>query len=244
VVELLPEVIEEAEPEPATASNTPASPASPAEEDWEWPAEGVADEDAVREEPAASLEERSADRPQVTLEAYGVFSGRLTPASDATRDELIEGVQAIVAAEGPVSGDRIHRLYVQSSGGTRVGSQVARLLNSAVSLAVRRGALLADDPLGRSGVRPRTYRLPDQPLVRVRELGPRDLGDVPPRELATVMRELADRQGWDDEEALFRGVLAQLGLKKLTKNVSQIFSAVLGLARALESEGQPPRVEA
>ncbi|MDQ7807057.1 AAA domain-containing protein [Amycolatopsis sp. A133] len=253
-VELLPAVIEEVEPEPAIASPAPAP---PAEQDWEWPAEDAVDEGAVPVEPAASSGERSAvrtqvagveqpavDRAQPALEAYGVFSGRLTPASDATRDELIEGIQAIVAAEGPVSGDRIHRLYVQSSGGLRVGSQLARLLNSAVSLAVRRGVLLADDPLGRSGVRPRTYRLPDQPLVRVRELGPRDLGDVPPRELATVMRELADRHGWDDEEALFRAVLAQLGLKKLTKNVSQLLSTVLGLARTLESGGQPPRAEA
>ncbi|WP_318531918.1 AAA domain-containing protein [Amycolatopsis eburnea] len=200
-------------------------------------------------EPGALLEPSPIERPdlpqadrttangaRLELSEYVTYAGSLTPAADAGRDQLVEGIRAIVAAEGPVRGDRIHRVYVQSSGGLRVGSQLARVLNSAVSLAVRRGVLLADDPLGRSGVRPATYRLPDQPLVHVRTLGPRDLDDVPPRELATVMREMAGREGWDNEEAVFRAVLARLGLKKLTKNVRQILASVVGLAQQLEAE--------
>jgi very-short-patch-repair endonuclease len=237
-----------AEPEPAPAE-VKAEPGPVLEQEWEWPTEEASDavtsEDAVApvgEEPSAQQTQRetgdtsAAVGPRSELGTYAVFSGRLTAVAEASRDQLIEGICDIVAAEGPMLGDRIHRVYVQSSGGIRVGPQLARVLNSAVSLAIRRGVLLADDPLGRSGVRPRTYRLPDQPLVRVRDLGPRDLDDVPPRELATIMAELADRRGWDDEEALFRAVLARLGLKKLTKHVRDVLSAVLGFARTLEGQ--------
>ncbi|UOZ04800.1 AAA domain-containing protein [Amycolatopsis sp. WQ 127309] len=238
----------EAEPAPPEA----VEPDVVSAQAWEWPAEEAPDGIVVDVETVVPVEEhlpvrsteQGLDEPPAAVAqqsvsgVYSAFSGRLTAVAEASRDQLIEGIREIVAVEGPVLGERIHRLYVQSSGGIRVGPQLARALNSAVSLAIRRGVLLADDPLQRSGVRPRTYRLPDQPLVRVRDLGPRDLDDVPPRELATIMAELAGRQGWDDEEALFRAVLARLGLKKPTKHVRDVLSAVLRLARTLDSKAR------
>jgi very-short-patch-repair endonuclease len=240
-----------AEPEPEPAGTAVGSEAV-VEQGWAWPAEEVPEDVAAGEEDVAPIEqvfavqeeEQEAGVPQAARAGqpapgtYVAFSGRLIAVAEASKDQLIEGIREIVAAEGPVSGERIHRLYVQSSGGVRVGPQVAKALNSAVSLAVRREVLLADDPLRRAGIRPRTYRLPDQPLVRVRELGPRELDDVPPRELATVMAASADRHGWGDEEVLFRAVLARFGLKKLTKHGRDVLSAVLGLARTLDGREQ------
>ncbi|WP_370949043.1 AAA domain-containing protein [Amycolatopsis sp. cg5] len=171
----------------------------------------------------------------VSPDAYVEYSGIQPPVAEVSRNELIEGIAEIVAVEGPMLGERIHRVYIQSSGGRRVGSELARSLNSAVSLAVRRGVLLADDPLGQSGVRPITYRLPDQPPVRLRELGPRDLHDMPPRELAAVLSEVAETLGWADEEALFRAVLDRLGLKRLTANVRSHLADVAVLARGADN---------
>ncbi|QFU88954.1 AAA domain-containing protein [Amycolatopsis sp. YIM 10] len=166
-----------------------------------------------------------------TLESYVSYTGTLVPVVEASRRELIDGIKKIVAIEGPMLGERIHSAYVHCSGGRRVGHQLARTLNSAVTAAVRQGVLEVDNPLSQSGVRSVTYRLPGQPLVRSRQLGPRDLDDVPPRELATLIAEAAGRHGWADEEALFRTVLESLGLKRLTRNVHDRLSSLVELAR-------------
>ncbi len=166
------------------------------------------------------------------LAPYVSYTGDLVPVSDASRSELINGIEEIVAVEGPVLGERIHTVYVHRSGGRRVGPQLARALNSAVTAAVRQGVLEVDNPLDQSGVRPLTYRLPGQPLVRLRRLGPRDLDDVPPRELAALMAGIARQQGWADEEMLFRSVLEHLGLKRLTGNVRHRLSGLVELARS------------
>ena len=81
-------------------------------------------------------------------------------------------------------GFRIHHIYVLSAGGQRVGKQIARALNSALSDAVRRGVLVEDNPLNEPGIKPRTFRVPNSPPVVLRGLGPRSLDEVPPLELA------------------------------------------------------------
>jgi hypothetical protein len=121
---------------------------------------------------------------------------------------------------------------VRAAGGQRVGKLIAKTLNSTITTAVRQGLLVADDPLGELGVKPRTYRLPDQPVVRVRELGPRPFEHVPPRELASVIARVADELGWGDEEAVYRATLERFGLKRLTANVHERFKAVLPLAKS------------
>lgn len=44
----------------------------------------------------------------------------------------------------------MHSAYVLASGGRRVGKQIARALNTAISYAVRKGILIADNPLAQS----------------------------------------------------------------------------------------------
>ncbi|MBY8854037.1 hypothetical protein K7G98_39740, partial [Saccharothrix sp. MB29] len=73
---------------------------------------------------------------------------------------------------------------------------------------------------------PRTYRLPDQPEVRMRQLGPRSFEEVPPGELAALLDHVAERDGNTGGEALQRAVLEMLGLKRLTDNVKNRFAAV------------------
>ena len=168
-----------------------------------------------------------------TLAAYGTYEGSAPPALESTRSQLVEGILAVVAAEGPVIGARLHAAYVKASSGYRVGKQVAHALNSAIVAAVRRGLLIEDNPLNEQGVKPRTYRLPDQPTVRLRQLGPRSLEEVPPRELAELMVRAATKHGWGNDERLYRAVLAWLGLKRLTPNVDKRLYGVSQLARSL-----------
>jgi hypothetical protein len=67
--------------------------------------------------------------------------------------------------------------------------------------AVRQGRLVEENPLGETGVKPRTYRLSGQPLVRLRALGPRSFEEIPPQQLAAlVSHAAAAADGTKDEE--------------------------------------------
>jgi very-short-patch-repair endonuclease len=170
------------------------------------------------------------------LPAYPAFQGDLVPALTATRAELVDALRNIVAVEGPVLGSRMHSAYVLASGQRQVGRQIAHALNAAISYAVRKGILIADNPLGQAGVKPRTYRLPGQDAVTARQLGPRTLDQVPPMELAWLLREAATVSGWDSMEPLIRDVLHRLGRNRLTGPAAQVLSAVVPLAKSLDEE--------
>lgn len=194
------------------------------------------------DDPESSSSARSSLEPErgpalPALPAYAAFEGDLVPALTATRAELVDALRDIVAVEGPVLGSRMHSAYVLASGGHRVGKQIAHALNTAISYAVRKGVLVADNPLGQSGVKPRTYRLPDQNAVTIRQLGPRTLDQVPPMELACLLHEAATVSGWDSVESLFRNVLHRLGRDRLTGPAAHVLSAVVPLARSLDGEG-------
>lgn len=210
---------------PASPIPTPtaADPAIPADDDSEASSHDAEDTPALA--PRAS----SAGR----LNNYIEFAGKVVPVPQASGRELIDGIAAIVAVEGPVVGHRLHSAYVRAAGGQRVGKQIAKALNSAITAGVRQGALIEDNPLSEPGVKPRTYRLPGQPAVAIRDLGPRPLEHVPPKEVATLIADLAEQHGWEHEETLFRAVLDELGLKRLTTNVSTRLARILPLARTV-----------
>ena len=178
---------------------------------------------------AAALEPST---PARHLVVYHAFSGSTAPIATASRAEIIDGLVAIVATEGPILGHRLHSAYVKASAGQRVGTQIAKILDSAVTAAVRQGRLVQEDPLCESGVKPKTFRLPAQPAVVPRELGPRPFDQVPPAELAHVMRQVAEEVGWEDPESLFRETMALYGIRRLGPTVRARLQAVVPLAHA------------
>lgn len=117
-----------------------------------------------------------------------------------------------------------------------MGNQIAKMLNSAVTGAVRRGRIVEDDPLLESGVRPRTFRLPDQQPVDIRELGPRLFEHLPPAELAAVMHAAGELVGWDDNEQVFRATLDSYGVRRMGPHVRARLTAVMPLAQRLRAD--------
>lgn len=113
---------------------------------------------------------------------YTVFSGTFMPLSETSTDKIIDNVVCIVEAEGPLTGYRIHAAYLEASGDWDDRAN-AKILNQAISRAESRGLILADNPLGAEGIKPRTFWMPGTPAVIRRELGPRSLIQVPPNEL-------------------------------------------------------------
>jgi very-short-patch-repair endonuclease len=165
------------------------------------------------------------------IEEYEAFTGRVADPLSASREEVVNGLRAIVAVEGPVLGSWLRSVYLKAAQRQRMGKEIARTLNDAIRLAVRRGQLVTDPSEGRKLIEDRTYRLPDQPPVRLRALGPRPIDQVPPQELAALLRDTADRVGWDDREALFRAAINRLGLRRLTTSVVRVLETALALAR-------------
>ncbi|MFV8300998.1 hypothetical protein ACNQP7_30335 [Mycolicibacterium fortuitum] len=163
-----------------------------------------------------------------TLAPYVSFNESLPPVLETPLPALVANVIRIVEAEGPVLGHRLHDAYRIAYGGQRVGKEIARQLNRGIELAVKRGQIIADNPLGHAGVKPKTFRLPSQPEVLQRELGPRTLGLVPPAELASHLSESAEMGSYLEEE-LFREVLNVLGLKRLTEPARAVLSEALKL---------------
>jgi Tannase-like family of unknown function (DUF6351) len=153
-----------------------------------------------------------------TLLAYSEWDTQ-TPLSDllnARLDDVIDGLVRIAEVEGPVLGHRLYLQYVRSAGGRRVGRKIASVLNKASHAAVRRGLLLASDPLDEGGQKWKTFRVPGQPEIRLRQLGPRTLSDIPPAELAGALQAVRLQDG-ATEEAWFRAVLDRYGLVRLTQ---------------------------
>ncbi|RTL67041.1 MAG: hypothetical protein EKK42_16670 [Pseudonocardiaceae bacterium] len=185
---------------------------------------------ASRPEPSA---EPVAPEPAASAASgdYQAFSGVTVAALSATRQQLIDGLVSIVEVEGPIVGGRLHTVYAQSASGSRVGSAIAKALNSAVTSAVRQGRLVKDNPLGEAGVKPATFRLPTQPEVRVRPLGPRSFDHVPPGELAAVMVEELAFLGWDDPTAVYRATMSRYGIRQLGSSIRKRLEEAARLVR-------------
>ena len=64
----------------------------------------------------------------------------------------------------------------------------------------------------------------------MRQLGPRTLEQVPPEELAALMRDVAGSVGWWNEEVLFRTLRERYGLRRLTTNATAHLGRIRHLA--------------
>jgi len=163
----------------------------------------------------------------VELEPYQEWPQRDVPdPRTAGRDLLMPALMEIVDAEGPVLAGRAFGLYTRASGGKKLTTTAkAPLTGSAWRLKIqerlaigREGAttIEGDDVLRPAG----------SPTVRVRELGPRTLEEVPLDEVAELMGRLREAGATD----LKRGVLDTYRLVRLTARADQYLEHALTLA--------------
>jgi dethiobiotin synthetase len=167
---------------------------------------------------------------RVTLEPYRAWEEEPTGDPRATpRPEIMRVLHAIVAAEGPMRASRAYGLYNKASGGKKLTSIARAPLSSALNwLAQERRIVLvrqAEIPWQEDDL----VRLPDAPAVRVRELGPRTLEEVPLDEVAELARRLRAAGVAEGGEALKRAVLTAYGLRRLTTRADGYLETALGL---------------
>jgi dethiobiotin synthetase len=168
---------------------------------------------------------------RVALDTYDAWPER--PVGDprqTARAEIMRAILEIVAAEGPMRASRAYALYNRASGGRKLTSVARAPLSSAVYwLAQERRVVLTrreeipwqDDDL---------VRLPDTPPVRVRELGPRTLEEVPLDEIAELAKRLSAARGTSDAKELKRALLSTYGLVRLTTRADEYLGLALDLA--------------
>ena len=163
---------------------------------------------------------------EVALAPYSAWELRPVPDPRAAGRGAIDPVLAeIVAAEGPILASRAYGLYNKASGGKKLTS-IARAPLSAAAYRLRMAGRVeivrAED--GAQGEE--VLRSAGSPAVRVRELGPRALDEVPLDEVAELMERLTVA-GADD---LKRAVLDAYGLVRLTAKADEYLERALDLA--------------
>ena len=178
---------------------------------------------------AAGQERAPSPTLRVELEPYVAWEAR--PVADprtAGADARMPVMMEIVEAEGPMLAKRAFDLYTRASGGKKTTTAVkAPLAGAAWRLKIqdrltigREGATTIEDE--------DVLRVAGSPPVRVRELGPRSLEEVPLDEVAALMERLAEAGASD----LMRAVLDTYGLIRLTARADQYLEEALRLASA------------
>ena len=174
---------------------------------------------------------------RLDLEPYEAWSAHPVPdPRTAGREAVGPVLLEIVHAEGPVLAERAYRLYVKASGGKALTS-IARAPLSGSAYRLRQAGAIefaADgEPGGASAEEGRIAADVLRPTgtgeVRVRELGPRTLDEVPINEVAELMRRLRDAGATE----LPRAVLDTYGLVRMTAKAEEY------LARAAELSALP-----
>jgi hypothetical protein len=162
----------------------------------------------------------------VALAPYSPWEERDVPDPRAAGRGAIDPVLAeIVAAEGPILAARAYGLYNKASGGKKLTS-IARAPLSAAAYRLRMAGRIeivpAEDTPGQGD---EILRVAGTPPVRVRELGPRSLDEVPLPEIAELMERLTTA-GADD---LKRAVLDAYGLVRMTAKADEYLERALEL---------------
>lgn len=164
--------------------------------------------------------------PYVSWEGAGAGDPRTTP-----RPRIMQVMLDIVGSEGPMVATRAYALYNRAAGGRKLTSVARAPLSSAVYWLAREGKVLLTGSEDAPGLQEDDLiRLPDTPAVRVRELGPRTLEDVPLDEVAELVRRLRTGRRLPDAHAK-RAVLDAYGLVRLTSQADAYLDRALALTR-------------
>jgi hypothetical protein len=162
----------------------------------------------------------------VALAPYAAWEPRDVPDPRAAGRGVIDPVLAeIVAAEGPILAARAYALYNKASGGKKLTSIARAPLSGAayrLRMAGRIEIVPADETPGQGD---EILRVTGSPPVRVRELGPRSLDEVPLPEIAELMERLTTAGAND----LKRAVLDAYGLVRMTAKADEYLERALEL---------------
>ena len=142
----------------------------------------------------------------------------------------VPGLRKIIETEGPVTTDRAYKVYVRGSGSTRVTKLVRTKLDQAVARLLDQKQVQVDElGVAGSGEVQRVLRVPGGVPVVVREIGSRDLYEIPLNEVVALMERRLDKHPGASHEELMRHVLNTYGWRRLTDKARTYLTAAIHL---------------
>jgi len=192
------------------------------------------------------------DLRQVTYQQWQASQTMLHP-DYCKQADLISGLLEIVKVEGPIICSRLYSLYANAAGINKVGHNLRTKFNKAVYSAITSKKLLSDNELDEPGQLHVVVRMPETPKVMLRTRGNRDINDIPLREIALAMRQLAvekkmfknllddikqDKSKVAFCKEFFRETLCKFDLIRLTDHTQERLIKALGLATERMDEKQ------
>ena len=167
----------------------------------------------------------------ITLDPYDAWQPRqVGDPRNTPRPQIMQTMLEIIDAEGPMTAMRAYSLYNRAAGGRKLTSVAKAPLSSAVYWLAREGKLTLTRDAEIPWQGDDMVRLPDQPAVRVRELGPRALDEVPLDEIAELVKRLRGARGSSDPTELKRAILTTYGLVRLTSRADEYLGLAIDLA--------------
>lgn len=150
----------------------------------------------------------------------------------ANQTQFMHGMTEILSFEQPMQALHLFQTYAKSGGLLKIAAPVKSKMTRALFQGVKDGHIAmeresdsevegADDPVGW------VVRLPDTPLVVVRDLGDRSFAEIPSSELAALILDIRSQDELLGREGIYRAVLDHYGLQKLTALVRRRLDHVL-----------------
>ncbi len=152
---------------------------------------------------------------------YVVFSGLVgddprTISAGALADQLCR----IIDVEGPMIAKRAYDIYLRGCGIRRMGHELKSTMNKALATAIRQGRICSEEESGNRGQLFSVVRSKGCPSIKVRSRGPRTFEEIPPSELQTVAKCLAEIGAFSvGSDEHLRAILDTYDLKRLTTQV-------------------------
>jgi len=162
----------------------------------------------------------------IALAPYAAWEAQPVPDPRTAGRHITDPVLlTIIETEGPILAGRAFRLYLRASGGKALTTVAKAPLSGSAYRLRQQGQIVFSPADENPGQEDDVLRVTGAPPVRVRELGPRPLDEVPLSEIAALMDKL--RANGTGEADLARAVLDTYGLVRMTAKAE----TYLGLAR-------------
>ncbi len=129
--------------------------------------------------------------------------------------KVMDGLLSIIEVEGPIIASRAYRLYANAAGLQRTGSALRSIFNKAVSKAKREGLVELEQTDPSAPMLKSVVRLSGTPAVHVRTRGDRTVYEIPPSEIAQLMKHILRDSPRIEDEDLLRSVQEFYNLQRL-----------------------------
>ena len=163
-----------------------------------------------------------------TIQEYTKYIGEgFKDPRDCSKTEIINGLVAIVEAEGPILVKRVYDIFLRSAGIKRLGGQLKNILNEAMETALSRGNVSVDDEKGTSELISMIVRLNDSEEIVVRKRGDRELDEIPLREIRALAEKVLPKP-ISLNDATYKEILSFYKITRLTSHAKEILGNALG----------------